>query len=120
MQFFYECFGVGQPYQRVAEITHVDDLFVGLIVDGETEEKWGASERLVGRDALDGTMIVGARKIEQYLRDMSAAGFQFVGPRALVEREFGCPDCGERRQDELAWNDDDAVVCQTCGCVYVP
>lgn len=36
----------------------------------------------------------------------------------LVEREFKCPDCGERRIDALEWQDDDSVRCDSCGRVY--
>lgn len=32
----------------------------------------------------------------------------------------GCPRCGERRQDELAWQDDETVRCVSCGNVYRP
>lgn len=35
----------------------------------------------------------------------------------LVEREWACPHCGERRMDWLA-NDDDTITCGTCGKVY--
>jgi len=33
---------------------------------------------------------------------------------------FGCPGCGERREDELVWIDDDVVECQSCGAHYDP
>ena len=40
---------------------------------------------------------------------------------ALVSPGQGCPECGERGQDELVWrNDDEFVECQTCGCRYLP
>ena len=35
-----------------------------------------------------------------------------------VDPQFACPDCGERDQDRLAWQDDDEVECQTCGRRY--
>jgi DNA-directed RNA polymerase subunit RPC12/RpoP len=36
----------------------------------------------------------------------------------LVPRECACPSCGERRSDELALNEDESVVCATCGRRY--
>ncbi|MCC6909439.1 MAG: hypothetical protein IT430_15975 [Phycisphaerales bacterium] len=40
----------------------------------------------------------------------------------LVEPEAACPNCGERRIDELVWqNDEDGQVrCATCDFVYIP
>jgi len=38
----------------------------------------------------------------------------------LVGLGFACPDCGERRRDKLVWSENDVVVCQSCGCEYVP
>jgi len=38
-----------------------------------------------------------------------------------VEKRWGCPTCGERDSDRLAWIEDgEAVECQSCGTVYVP
>jgi uncharacterized Zn finger protein len=40
---------------------------------------------------------------------------------ALVEAEFACPGCSERRQDELMELDaGDYVRCLTCGEEYEP
>ncbi len=40
----------------------------------------------------------------------------------LVEPEDACPECGERRVDELIWqnDEDEQVRCATCGFVYIP
>jgi len=38
----------------------------------------------------------------------------------LVSFKDACPDCSERRLDELVWNKNDVVMCQNCGCEYVP
>lgn len=40
----------------------------------------------------------------------------------LVEPEDACPECGERRVDELIWqNDEDSQVrCASCGFFYIP
>jgi len=37
---------------------------------------------------------------------------------AFVPAEAACPGCRERRVDDLAINDDDSVVCATCGRRY--
>ena len=36
----------------------------------------------------------------------------------LVPREAACPQCRERRVDELAINEDESVLCATCGRRY--
>ena len=36
----------------------------------------------------------------------------------LVPADAACPNCGERRADELTINDDESVVCATCGRRY--
>ena len=36
----------------------------------------------------------------------------------LVATHQACPSCGERRTDELVLNDDDSVLCATCGRRY--
>lgn len=36
----------------------------------------------------------------------------------IVSREVACPSCGERDADRLAINEDDSVVCATCGRRY--
>lgn len=40
----------------------------------------------------------------------------------LVDEAHACPGCGERRVDELVFQDDDdsRVRCSTCTCVYDP
>ncbi len=38
----------------------------------------------------------------------------------LVASEFACPKCGERRDDQLVWHDDEFVRCSGCGTEYVP
>ncbi len=38
----------------------------------------------------------------------------------LVLPTLGCPACGERRVDYLAWIDDDVVRCTTCDVEYEP
>jgi transcription elongation factor Elf1 len=44
---------------------------------------------------------------------------QWLRGRAKVERAFRCPQCGERRVDQLVWIEDgEAVECQRCGTVY--
>ena len=37
---------------------------------------------------------------------------------SLVSRSAACTQCGERRVDELSINEDDSVVCATCGNRY--
>jgi hypothetical protein len=37
----------------------------------------------------------------------------------LVASEFACPNCGERRDDQLVWHAD-IVRCSGCGTEYVP
>jgi DNA-directed RNA polymerase subunit RPC12/RpoP len=36
----------------------------------------------------------------------------------LVNAALACPQCGERRVDELGLNEDGSVVCATCGRRY--
>jgi len=36
----------------------------------------------------------------------------------LVDETYACPACGERQMDELVWDNNEAVTCQTCGKVY--
>ena len=43
---------------------------------------------------------------------------ELVDPDELVAAEAGCPGCGERRVDELSINEDDSVLCATCGRRY--
>ncbi len=39
----------------------------------------------------------------------------------IVPVSCACPNCGERRMDELVWDDDGyEVTCTTCGTVYKP
>jgi len=38
----------------------------------------------------------------------------------LVAEADACPGCGERNADNLAWQDDGAVKCSTCGKQYTP
>lgn len=38
----------------------------------------------------------------------------------LVPPEDACPQCGERRVDQLVWIDDDTVRCAGCGKCYDP
>lgn len=37
-----------------------------------------------------------------------------------VKRADQCPKCHERRKDSLVWNNNDEVVCQSCGHTYDP
>lgn len=40
---------------------------------------------------------------------------------ANVAIEDACPNCGERRQDQLVWFDNaDQVQCESCDYVYAP
>ena len=43
---------------------------------------------------------------------------ELVDPDSVVAREAACPGCGERRVDELSINEDDSVLCATCGRRY--
>lgn len=40
----------------------------------------------------------------------------------LVDQACACPGCGERRADELVWqnDEDEQVRCSTCGMIYSP
>jgi nitrite reductase/ring-hydroxylating ferredoxin subunit len=38
----------------------------------------------------------------------------------MVEPDFGCPVCKERRADQLELVDDEKVICRTCGKSYNP
>jgi len=38
----------------------------------------------------------------------------------LVDTQFACPGCGQRRQDRLVWQDDETVLCSECGINFVP
>jgi hypothetical protein len=43
------------------------------------------------------------------------------GADPLVDASCACPSCGERRMDELAWDDDgEWIQCQTCSRTYKP
>ena len=39
----------------------------------------------------------------------------------LVEPQNACPQCGERKQDNLVWDQEEAntVTCATCGTIYM-
>jgi uncharacterized protein (DUF983 family) len=41
-----------------------------------------------------------------------------AGSEYLVGKGCGCPKCGEERMDYLEINDDDEVLCATCGNKY--
>ena len=43
---------------------------------------------------------------------------ELVDPDSVVSREAACPGCGEQRVDELSINEDDSVLCATCGRRY--
>ena len=43
---------------------------------------------------------------------------ELVDPDSVVSRDAACPSCGERRVDELSINEDDSVLCATCGRRY--
>ena len=43
---------------------------------------------------------------------------ELVDPDELVPEEAVCPSCGERRADALSINEDDSVLCATCGRRY--
>jgi hypothetical protein len=61
------------------------------------------------------------REQEQNRADAIAdlnAGTDTGDTDALVRPEWGCPTCGERRQDWLSCGDDDSIRCETCGCIY--
>jgi len=45
---------------------------------------------------------------------------RFIPATETVPPDAVCPDCGENRMDELVWNAEENVVCQTCGRVYDP
>jgi len=42
-------------------------------------------------------------------------------PRDLVDEQNACPQCGEREQDNLVWDQEEAntVTCATCGTIYM-
>ena len=39
-------------------------------------------------------------------------------PDTEVMEEYACPKCGERRVGWLGFDDDDQIVCRTCGTHY--
>ena len=43
---------------------------------------------------------------------------ELADPDDLVPADAACPSCGERRVDELSINEDDSVLCATCGRRY--
>ena len=53
------------------------------------------------------------QRLEAIRREMMEADEE-----EFVPSEVGCPGCGERRIDALALNDDESVVCGTCGRRY--
>jgi len=42
-------------------------------------------------------------------------------PRDLVDEQNACPQCGERDQDNLVWDQEEAstITCATCGTIYM-
>lgn len=45
--------------------------------------------------------------------------WSWLTSRDKICDDWGCPDCGERRPDWLAWIDDGAAIeCASCGTVY--
>ena len=43
---------------------------------------------------------------------------EVADPDSVVSEDAACPSCGERRMDELEINEDDSVLCATCGRRY--
>ncbi len=43
-----------------------------------------------------------------------------LGGEGIVPREQACPVCGNRREDEFAWEDEIVMVCCVCGHAYAP
>jgi hypothetical protein len=41
-----------------------------------------------------------------------------MGEDTEVGPPEGCPSCGERHADRLVWQEDDSIICQSCGCRY--
>ena len=87
-------------------------------------EKCREVERALGQD-LDGLegivqdMAAGLDNPESidvdYVRDALNAQLDDE-----VAEGSECPRCGERSQDNLAWQDDETVKCTTCGKQYAP
>ena len=81
-------------------------------------------ERALGRD-LDGLEGV-IQDMAAGLDDPESIDVDYV--RDAINAQMGdevaeadaCPRCGERRQDELIWQDDGKVKCTTCGTIYEP
>jgi formylmethanofuran dehydrogenase subunit E len=81
-------------------------------------------EKALGRD-LDGLegivqdMAAGVDDPESvdvdYVRDAINAQAD-----VLVAAAEACPRCGERKQDNLVWQDDGTVRCSDCGKQYTP
>ena len=72
-------------------------------------------------------MATDRKGLEESLRNLiptiRAAGIKLevdVNEGDLVRKEWGCPNCGERRQDYLVWNDDELVECASCHTIYDP
>ena len=75
-----------------------DQIIVAPITEFPNFEHLEAEGRRVGRDSSE------AEEAEADLCPVA----------------YGCPKCGERRQDELVRGEDEVLRCQTCGHVYAP
>jgi len=51
---------------------------------------------------------------------LSALIDRFIPDRCTVPKDCVCPHCDENRMDWLVWNEDEYVVCQSCGHAYDP
>ncbi len=88
-----------------------------------------ATEALDGADAGDTVTdaeVKAAASARDAARRADAAAVDaldvLMGGEAegIVHQEQACPVCGNRRADNLAWQDDIVVVCSVCGHPYAP
>jgi DNA-directed RNA polymerase subunit RPC12/RpoP len=93
----------------------------------ELAEQAGSAQALAA--GLDPKLVTGASawaemaRLLKPFRDDAVARLTQIraeveDPDGVVAPEAACPSCGQRRMDELAINEDDSVLCSTCGRRY--
>ena len=72
-----------------------------------------AKEDVMGNYYDDGVNEILAQEEAERQRIVQAAGGE-------VARQDACPACGQNLRDMLAWQDDETVICASCGQRYDP